>query len=115
MICAGSGQHDAQHNPRHFAVPRESALTKNLARHGGPLFCVGTALPGAGNLISLGRVAVTYSFPVLQHGHRNTSILATLDMKARADSAACGLMAGICNARSAAFSLIFLHAGANTP
>ena len=55
------------------------------------------------------------NLPTLQHGHKPTSILATRAMNAWADSMACGLAAGICNARRAAESLTPLHAEANTP
>src|SRR5450830_1217498 len=72
-------------------------------------------LLGEDSCFSPNSVAATYSRPVLQHGHCDTSNLRTRAIKAWADSTAWGLIAGICKARRAASSFTALQAEASTP
>lgn len=72
-------------------------------------------LPAVGSRPHPASVATTLSVPTLQHGHRIVSILATRAMNACADSRACGLALGICNANLESLSLSVLRALASTP
>src|SRR5450830_1596813 len=116
MCCAplaGLGQGNAQRDSQPVELRCQSMHLSTL--HGGPRLCCATTPAGVDNRACPGSTAVTCRRPILQHGHKLTSSLATRAMNPWADSSARTFAAGICKARLAALSLTPLQLEASTP
>src|SRR5665647_2157193 len=88
--CTWLAVHGAQHFPQRREAAFQAVPMWMSMHHGGARTCGNIVLLGEGSCLSPNSVAVTYSRPVLQHGHCDTSILPTRVMKAWADSTAWG-------------------------